>query len=171
MNEKDKHIKKELEEIAPLLSELKDKGDGFEAPFKYFDGLADDIMNQLEENETPVKPASDSLLNQVGAFFQSLFQPRTAMAFATVLLLLVAGWMYFPTEVNQTTTFAEVSDEILENYINENIDDFEEDLFAGLVTEDDFSSLEFEQINDTDLDKYLDEIIDDIDENTLEDLL
>ena len=45
---KEEELDKELQENAPFLKELKQKGDGFKVPKGYFDGLEDAVFARLE---------------------------------------------------------------------------------------------------------------------------
>ena len=68
-----------------------------------------------------------------------------------------------------SSPITELSSEEAENYVLENIEDFEDDLLYEIALESDF--VENNNLEDQELDNYLDEIIDEMDDETLEEFL
>lgn len=170
-----KHIEEELREIAPLLADLK-KENNFQVPEGYFEELNQAILFQTVEQEEQVVPQyvpktnwlNDSI-NKTVVAIQSLWQPQYAMAFGVIALVLVAGWSIWSPSTAPELTAME-----LEEYIEENIDQFDETLLVELASAEDLEISPIEDLNleSQDLENYIDEnIIDDLDESTLEELL
>lgn len=158
-------IQDELKDIAPLLSEMDKSQEGFNVPHLYFETLQDKVMNRLAE-----KPAPEGIFSR---FFKTLLQPSYALAFGTVLVLLLATIMFLlPTENQNTDILASISTEDLSSYLDENIDDFDLDL---LMENNATSTLDFSdgmnfELNE--LEEYIDnDFIDQLDDQTLEDFL
>ncbi len=92
-----KEIQKELEEIAPFLATLKEQSEGYTVPKHFFNNMRIDIMNKVSAEELPIildKPK----LSQWQMFLveiQSLFQPKIAIGFATLLLAFVGIFYFF----------------------------------------------------------------------------
>ncbi len=174
-----KHIEEELREISPFLADLK-KENNFQIPDGYFEELNKAILLQTVEQEeqavlqTIDKPKSrtnwlDNIINDTIAAIQSLWQPQYTMAFSIVALVLAAGWYVLIPNSTQELTADE-----LEEYIEENIDQFDETLLVELASleETEISPIDNLNLESQDLENYIDEnIIDDLDETTLEELL
>jgi len=169
-----KEIEEELEKLAPSLSKLK-KEEHFEVPKDYFQQLPDQIFKQLDlgKNHSAVEVAPRrSWLDDLTERLSFLFQPRVGIAFGAVLILLASIFL-----LNQNTAevgvdspnIASLTTDEMEQYLSDNIDEFEEETFYDLA--DEIAIVELEEVNEEELDDYLDEIIDDIDESELEDLL
>jgi hypothetical protein len=92
-----KEIQKELEEIAPLLANLKEQPEGYTVPKHFFNNMRIDIMNKVQTEaqplpaETTKTPWWTSVLGQI----QSLLQPKMAIGFATLLLAFVGVFYFF----------------------------------------------------------------------------
>jgi hypothetical protein len=92
-----KEIQKELEEIAPLLANLKEQPEGYTVPKHFFNNMRIDIMNKVQTETQPVPieirktPWWTSVLGQI----QSLLQPKMAIGFATLLLAFVGVFYFF----------------------------------------------------------------------------
>ena len=89
-----------------------------------------------------------------------------------MLLLLSA---YFITQNNTQQSIAPViadlSIEEMENYIQENIDDFDEETLIEFAVQNDHNNFGEINANEEELENYMNEIIDEIDEEDLEELL
>lgn len=168
---KNKEIQEELEGIAPFLAGM-DKQEGFKVPQNYFEQLQNDVLDQVRLNTetTPVKINTVSWSDKIVDFFAALLQPRVALSFASIALLIVAGFIFM--EDTAQTNFASISDEEAHNFISANIDDIDADYFleAGL-TDKDIDELSSTLFNEAGIDEYMDEIIEDIDDHLLEELL
>jgi len=164
-----KEIQEELESLAPSFSKMK-KEEGFQVPENYFNNLPDQILEELDLNKEEVSVGEQSSWwTPIAESLMMLFQPRMAIAFAT-LLLLVASVFYFKNQdSNEALQFAELTSIEAETYVLENIDEFEDELLYDLVLQTE--SLTIEDTENQELNNYLEEIIDEIDDETLEELL
>lgn len=163
-------INKELNELSPFLSSLK-KEEPFKTPKFYFDTLADRVMEQVK-TETQAAPPQlvkqPSLTERLSNWLSALWQPRTAWAFATVCVFVVAGLFLIKNQKPaRTDNVADVSTEEIQQYINENIQDFDEDLIlnkgqiaAGTEGGNVMRAVEF---SDSELEKYLNDNVKDSD--------
>lgn len=165
-----KEIQEELEQLAPSLSKLK-KEKGYEIPQDYFNKLPDQILKQLDfpSNSTEVEAASwkDLLLEKIAVFFQ----PKLAMGFAMATLFLFSIYFLSKNTTPTTTPFAQVSLDEIENYVNDNIDDFDDEILFEFVAELEENSFDNLDIQEEDLEEYMDEIIEDLDDSELGELL
>lgn len=167
-----KEIQEELKNLAPSLSKM-EKKNRVEVPENYFKELPDQILSQLDfpkvttEDKTVDIGWRELLMEKISLFFQ----PRIAMGFAMVTLLMFS--FYFLTK-NATTTaipFAEISEDEMEAYVKENIEDFEEDMIFDFVAENEANNFDGLGIGEEDLDEYMNDIIEDLDDEDLEDFL
>lgn len=165
---KDSHnLKEELKQFAPHLWEMPKK-EGFEVPHRYFDHLADEVFRKIEKEKESQKARTPWWADLQSLFIQ-LLQPRPALALATVALLFFAVWQMMPTSQNsQPLAFEEISYEEYEQYLMENISEFEESLLYELANE-------VPNLPDNIESEILDEILqnhnEDIDFEDLEELL
>ncbi len=163
-------IREELEELSPFLSKMKGKGDGMKMPEGYFDQLSENVLKQIHQEgvqEAPVeKPAGPNWLDRLAEGFWALFQPRLAVAFATVALLLAAGWFL----LRQPAT--ELDADELESYIVANLDGFDTEMLMEVSFEnEDWNLLQDTDWNDEAIEEYLEDHLDEIDDLDLENLL
>jgi hypothetical protein len=170
-------LREELKEMSPFLLYMKRKNEGFKVPKDYFRILPDELLERVRQEAKPV-PARRSWLEQFAGFFQSLLQPRYAVALVTVAVLLAAGIFLLKPDTPPTAnlplvnvTLDDISDETLQAYIYENIRYIDKNLilethFAGL------ESLPLQQVapkpSVDEMEKYLEDDLDNLD---LEDLL
>jgi hypothetical protein len=170
-------LREELEEFSPFLKKMKDKDEGFRVPKDYFKSLPDEVLNKIK----PDVPTSRTWADELAVFVQRLLQPKYALALATAVVLVVAAVCIFDqhknTEAQQPVADAmleAISDEALQNYVSENIGEFDRELiletqYAG---KDAKSLPELAPQPGTDeLEQYLDDIIDEIDLDDLEEML
>lgn len=167
---KNDDINKELKENAPLLSELDKTKEGYSVPFNYFEGLPEQIMDQVIPQSTPVEAPSESrpsLLDWLAGFLQ----PRYAMALASMVGLLMVGGYFWNGATNDLSNpdllAASISAEDVQLYVQENIDEFALELLAedGTVELD---MNELIDLNESDLQDYIDDVIlDDLDDEDL----
>lgn len=168
----------ELEELSPFLHQMKEKGDPFKAPQGYFEGLPDQVLARLREEEAPATEPEKSrrpglslqgLLDQLGW----LLQPRMALAISSVLIILVAAWFLLrPNGASSTTPdFAALSAEEIQYYIQSNIEDFDEETLMEVAHEPgNINLIPQDAIETEELDQYLDQMIDQMDTRELEEL-
>ena len=178
MKKHKKEILDELREVAPSFAKM-EKKEGFQVPEDYFSELPDKILTELNLSENTTKtdatpPASTAWWTQLIDSIMILMQPRLALGFAVVLVLLVS--VFLLTQGSENTSMSLVlSPEEAGQYIMENIDDFDEEmLFDALAEiEGEMNLMDLKEMNfeEAELDGLMEEIIDDLDDNTLEELL
>jgi len=138
MNTEKENIKNELSQNAPLLAGM-EKQEHFKVPAHYFDGLQQRVLERIRI-EAPVKTAQpmpwwvDRLL--------WLFQPQYAVAFATVLIVVVmAAVLQLPqTETGGNNLVAAIPAETVTEYLAET--QIETDIISAQLDETDISELE-----------------------------
>ncbi|MFK7810046.1 MAG: hypothetical protein AB8F74_19730 [Saprospiraceae bacterium] len=167
-----KNLKDELEEFSPELLRMK-KENGFQVPPRYFDKLGDDIMRSIRLEEQATVKEKESWFAPVIIFFQTLMQPRYAVGFAAVALLLIGIQQFgnFETTSNDlaTASIETLSDDAINSYLSDNILEFEEELLEELAVDMSFIP---ETIGDEELNEFLDELGGEIDlENSEEQIL
>ena len=165
-------LKKELEGLSPFLVSQKGREDGFRVPQDYFKSLPDEVMDRIREKPVPVAEPKPHWLDTLASGLQSLFQPRYALAFATVAVLVVAGIYLFKGGNGENCPpgqLACIPDEAIENYVYENIDEFDSGLFEQHFVNRDAPSLPDLELEE--MEEYLDRELDNIDLDDLEDLL
>ena len=168
MNRK-KEIKDELKDIAPFLSKI-DKKPGFKVPHNYFEQLPDEIMKGLELKTKQQPERTISWWEQSLQVFLTAFQPRVVMALASIALIIGSFFYLNQTENSSESNIA--ADQYLA-YINDNIDDFDEEMILELSMNDNIELDDFSNttIDEQALDDYLEEVIDELDDSSIEDLL
>ncbi len=164
-------IREELEGLSPFLSKQKNRPEGFEIPKDYFKSLPNMVMDKVKEKPVIYQEPSSNWVDEIITMLQGLFQPRYAVAIASVAILLVAG-IYFTADSENpaplTALLSEVPDEALDNYISENIDDFDVALFEEHIDDSENMSPTLNLDGD---DELLEELLDDLSVEDLEDLL
>ncbi len=131
----------ELRENASLLRDLKMQDDGFRMPDGYFDELENQVFGRLDA--LGARRAAPLKAKPGGQLLHRLLQPRILMAMAAGLALITAAvWFFKPRPaVDQTSALAQVqmpdlSEEDIETYVIENVQEFDTDQLASLpVTE------------------------------------
>lgn len=197
------NLHKELAELSPLLNDLRKKKEGFKVPDGYFEQLQTNVLTQLQGEKPPiVEPIPSRVVVQSSSIWEQfitqlewLIRPRYAVAFGSVALLIAAAWFLFKStnaSIDNCTTLACVSDTEIEQYIEENIEDFEieqlwqssEDAIAEVTaktskteqeknTQNPTKKYHLKEANDEELDEMLDEMIQngELSEEELEDIL
>ncbi|MFZ4543759.1 MAG: hypothetical protein ACOYOA_06900 [Saprospiraceae bacterium] len=139
------NLKKELEEISPYLSEMKDKPEGYQVPKDYFAGLQDSVFAQLKNEQAEVfVKASQETATQKTSIWQNILaeiawiiRPRYAVAMASLVALLFFAWLQFrPSTDDNCTQLACVSDSEIQQYLEQNLDEIDtETLWSAAATE------------------------------------
>lgn len=160
-------IRDELNELSPLLSKL-DKREGFQVPPRYFEKLTHEVLQKATTESTPVQtvPQWQQSLSNIWA---AIWQPKMAMALATITLLVVATTFFFNNGSEVTDPLAElsaISDEELNLYIEENFDELDMVLYAD-INESSEDGLIPSNLDD----ETLNELFDDFDMSEFEELL
>lgn len=164
-----KEIQDELEKLSPHLAKLK-KTDPFKVPDDYFAQMSSEVFEKIQAaNEVPTAVPSISFADRIATGFRALFQPRYAVGFGMVALLLISVFVFNKGEVNTSSmNFADLEVEEAQQYLADNIEDFDESLLLDL----DLDINEMEGLTADDLnDEILEELIDDLDEQMLDELL
>ena len=169
------NIQKELKELSPFLLEHKNKFEGYDVPKNYFKSLPDEIIKQLNIVPEKTVEEKENWFVQLTQSIQYFFQPRYALAYASVALLLIAGVFFIknidgenPSEITAVALLNDVSDEVLNEYISANIGEFDETILTEELADNMDSplpGLDFE--ND---DELMDELIEGLDMEDLEEL-
>lgn len=168
-------VKKELQELSPLLAKLKEKEQPLEVPENYFDALPDQIWEQIK-----LMPQSECTQSQPAWWerimigLQTLLQPRVAIGLATFAVLIVAGiFMLKPdAEDHSEDLFASLSAEEVTAYMSQNIHEFDTDMLINAASAyPDMNIFMGAEFDDAEVDQLLDEVIKDLDDETLEELL
>ncbi|MEL6864366.1 MAG: hypothetical protein AAFP19_08105 [Bacteroidota bacterium] len=171
---KQEDSRKELEEISPFLANLK-KEQPFKVTKNYFEQLPDQVLDRVQTTQKEAQaPAGPNWLDQLAQSLALLLQPRYALSLATVALVIVATvFMLRSADPSMSTVVAEekgeLSEEVIQDYIAANIEDFEADLLWEMSQGEALS--DFDELEGEDLAPYIDEIIDDLDDSDLEELL
>ncbi len=163
-------LKKELEEIAPFLMEKK-PAEEMEVPFLYFEKLPDRVMDRIKTTNREEMTKSPGLVrNPSGSpisWWTKLLSPRPVWAFAGLVILVTACifWWRTPTPAG---ALPELTESDIQQYIDENEDDFSEDLILEALTDDKVEiNIENTRINQQDIEEYLENL----DPEDIEDLL
>ncbi|MCC7507286.1 MAG: hypothetical protein IT259_18415 [Saprospiraceae bacterium] len=140
-------IDRELRELSPFLHDLRSKEDGFHLPENYFDGLEEQVFQQIDALGARRKPVRTTTART--GFWNSLawlWQPRVAIAFSILLVAAFAVWWMWqpkPSVIETNIPLAsqiELTPEELEAYVMENVNDFEPEQLALLAIAEDENS-------------------------------
>jgi len=166
-------VKKELEELSPLLAKIKAREPEHEVPENYFEALPDQVWEQIKLMPQPERaPAQPSWWERVQAALQQLMQPRMAVGLATFAVLIVAGTYFLRPAATRDDPFAQLTAEEVTAYMAQNADEFDPQLLMEAMGEQsDMSILSGSEFNDEEIEQLLDEVIEEMDNQSLEDLL
>jgi hypothetical protein len=178
-------LRDELSDL-PFLRKMKEQPDGLQVPKHYFRYLPDEVLRKAKQSEpTPVPHAG--WMERLEQFVAGLRQPRLALAFASLLVLVVAAVVFFANNGQHSPTPAairleDITDDELLAYVSDNIRDFDHDLVAETAGPE---LPELKPISKTtpslpkstapkpeveEMEDYIDEVIDEIDVEDLEEL-
>jgi len=161
MKDKNKNIElqEELRQIAPGLSELK-REDGFTVPYNYFKELPDKVITKVA--------AGEEKTSSMWLWLQSLITPKFALAFASVMILIIAG-IWFARIAPEPELLASVTpDEALE-YVLDNLEDFSSEDLAAAGVSADWDAVDLTPLSGDELDEMMNEMI--RDESLMQDLM
>ena len=117
---KDDQIKKELEDLAPILADLKNrsKADSDQLPDGYFEDFQSQFWSQVkqEKEESPKESQSPKVIRMHWRIY------AVAASFA---LLLFAFWGLVQDQSTVDGGFASLSDELLLEYIDEHLEEYD----------------------------------------------
>jgi len=114
---KDNNIQEELQNISPLLTQMKDEKEGYKVPHLYFETLQDKVL--AEAKKQPEK------INIFARFSKARF---TLISACTILILLAGVFLLKNENQTEVVNLEQISTETLALYVDENIDDFDIDL-------------------------------------------
>ncbi len=165
-----KDIQDELNELSPLLSKL-EKREGFQVPPRYFEKLTQEVLHNVTTESTPIVSVPQWQQN-LSNIWAAIWQPKMAMGLATIALLAVATTFFFDsgTTTDPLAELSNISDEELDFFIEENIDEYDMALLADIDDATSESALSSD-IDDDILNELYQQTIDDIDVLELEELL
>lgn len=132
-------LHKELEELSPRLSEMKQQNDGFRTPEGYFEGLEEAVFRKIDASDLQREPVLNA--KRGGGLRRWLLRPQIMVAAAAVfVIVLSAKWFFSPKPAPLTPTLPAVAqqlteEEMIEAYVLENIRDFDVDQLAALAPE------------------------------------
>jgi hypothetical protein len=183
-------LKDELDNL-PFLKKIKEQpspsgASGFQVPKHYFKHLPDEVLRRAKQSE-PAPVPQPTWLEQMEQFVAALFQPRYALAFASVLALVVAGIYFFGENGREEAQpmaalqLANISDDELFAYVSENIGEFDHDLVLETAgpelpevktqAKPSLHKTKIPKPEVEEMEEYIDEVIDEIDVEDLEELL
>ena len=128
-------LKKELEELSPFLLEMKEKPESLSVPNHFFNNMRLDIMNKVKAEENTVvlqeKPIRESWLLRLKMQLKNVLQPNITLGFASIFAIAILSFLFISKNTTTSlsdncTSMACVSDEETSQYVEENINDFDE---------------------------------------------
>lgn len=155
-------IKKELEELAPKLSKLQ-KENPFEVPHNYFEKMQAEV---LEKVKTPAIESAQSPWDVFLEKMQRWWAPKPIFALAGTALLVALFFFQNNSEI-KTDAFAAIDPLLLEDYVEENIEEFEFDELLELALEEGVSF----SFGENEEEVFIDEVLDEMDDAELLKLL
>jgi len=157
-------IKKELEELNLRLPKKPERTIE-DLPRDYFANMQQSVLNSLK----PTPAQVPSFWERISAQLAQLLTPRPALAMASLAALVVAYFIFIkPSDTLESPTFANISEEVVDAYMDQNLEEFDEGLFVDLFSEEEIFLLE-EEANEEDV--FLEEAIYEFDISELEELL
>ncbi len=177
IKKKGQEVKEELRELSPFLSQLKEKPAPFRIPEDYFEKMQQEVFSKIHSEELAPKTSEPAdIVRRINSWISSLswlFYPKLAVVFASVLILVVAGYLALFNEPGGAIPkeFADLSTTEVSAYVDKNLDKFDDDeLSENIALSEDASILPDEKIGDEEISRYLDDVLDDIAPEELEDL-
>jgi hypothetical protein len=147
----------ELNELSSILADLKKEANApiFKTPLFYFDTLQDKVFEKLDDKPKIVVTKTPNWAQRLQQWF---WQPSTAWALSTMIMVVMAGTFWFQNSTkNASATFA-IHEEV-HQYVKANLDEFDEELLAeyhDLQDNKDFKA----NLTTEELEHYLNEIAD-----------
>ncbi|MFK8102200.1 MAG: hypothetical protein AB8G15_06745 [Saprospiraceae bacterium] len=167
-----KEIQEELDQIAPFLAKI-EKRESYQVPHDYFTRLSEQISTQVAlepRQKIAAQVPPTSLWRSLTNLLAGKFQMRTIVAAASVLLCV--GSFFYWSSGQQSSVETIAAAQYL-SYVEENLDEFEEEILLELNQEEDLGIdlLTDTEIKEQTLDNYLEEFLDDLEDQSLEELL
>ncbi len=123
----------ELQNLSPLLRDLKRDDDGFRLPDGYFEGLEDSVFRRADGLNSPQKSIFSAARR---GLFARLTRSKIVWAAAATLALALAATWFFKIKQTQSDiapiAAQALTEEEIEAYVLENIDEFEAEQLAAL---------------------------------------
>lgn len=128
------NMEDELKKEAPELHEMRRHNDGFKLPDDYFGSFEDRVFGRIESAGIQRNAAQQAVKRTA----RRVSMPHMLLAAAAVItLLLAAVWFFKPTPaIEQPVASVELSEEEIETYLLENVQDFEAEQLAMLPDEE-----------------------------------
>ena len=194
-----KNIKDELQGISPFLAKLKKPNDGFEVPQNYFQNLENNIFARIKAEEKveawSVSDTKETTIAPTQSWMQSIIQslmswftkPSISISLAMVIIIGI-GFALFQTgnqaetieiaQIEWTTdeAIASLTVDEVNKYVEDNVEDFSEELLLEVAEELIFVDETVEIITPTeveldveleDIEQYIEDNISDFDEDIL----
>ncbi len=135
-----KNIEEELRELSPRLADLRKQDDGMRVPEHYFENLESEIFKNLDEIGARRKPISQpSPVGKLTAWMAGFWQPKFAIGLAAVLVLGFSAWWFFrpnsSAAVNSELAMTQISEDEIENFVLENVQQFDPGQLAPEIVE------------------------------------
>lgn len=132
----------ELDDLAPRLREMRQRGDGFQVPPGYFEGLEKDVFRQIDalgaRRKVVTAPAAQR--TSVWSWF---WQPRLGLALGLLLALVAVIWWWRPPgEQPADLAQTEISAEDAEAYLLDNLSEADPDLLASCLSLEESADME-----------------------------
>lgn len=184
MNEKD-HIREELEGLSPLLARAREMESWKKQQHPgadYFQSLPDEVLRRAKAEESLYgsRTSTEAIQKETAiswwGWLQSGWRPW-GLSVGMIALAVILVYQLMPTNTSASVnTLAQLDDlesETINEYVNNNISDFELDLFIEAELTDDaiVNEILSTDISDEALDQYLEDILDEVDLDDLEEIL
>lgn len=167
-------VQKELQELSPLLAQMRKQHAGFAVPENYFQDLTGEILQKTIASTTKAEEKRTGAIVAVLSSLRIVLQPRYAMAAAALALLIIAGLVWLRPAVGDRSTeiaWSDISVEEMTSYVQANIQEFDLETLVEVAPDLEAQSfLKGAEIEEDVLDQYLEDIIDDVDIEELENL-
>lgn len=152
--------------LPEFLKDLK-KENPFQVPHNYFKHLPDQIMEEIKAKENSRQAKQNVWWHNLAGTITNFWAPKPILALASLLLVL-GLWFFWPSP-GQSDFFAEFSQDDIQHYIIENLDEFDENYFYH-VDPSTLSTI-INGLDQEEMDDLMDQIIDDLDEETIQNIL
>jgi hypothetical protein len=160
---------KELDELSPFLANLKTEIPPPKVPEGYFDTLATQIFERTIFLETPTlqKEVKKGFWEQLANRFME--KPLWGVATFSFIFIVVFG-IYFSQSETKTLA-ADLTATEIASYVEANIQDFDTEYFASVMTNATFDASQMPELQQEGLENFVEEeVLETVDLNTLEDL-
>ena len=162
-------FKKELEGLSPEMLKIKHlQGQKQpDIPANYFHNMQFEVLQKLKTEREILPEKTVSEKKSVLAWLRKAMSPQLTWAFGIGLVLIVAGGIFMTRQASESVGFAQLTDEEILNYIDNNIEDFDALSLLNMTDEEIF----FENdLDEKSVNEYLENNLDQIDETTFENL-